>query len=81
MKQEASPSDIELQRLAEQCKGICLELLSALQKLKVSSHPGKWSIFRTALKVIRKEKKITDLQNRLSEFRQGLIVRILVAFR
>ena len=81
MKQEASPNDIQLQRLAEQCRDICLELLSALEKLKVSGHSGKWSSFRTALKAVWKEKKITGLQNKLSEFRQELIVRILVTFR
>ena len=76
-----TPNDIQLQRLAGQCRGICIELLAALEKLKVVDKPGKWESFRAALKTVWAESKIKSLQDRLDEARQELIVRILMSFR
>ena len=76
-----TPNDIQLQRLAGQCRGICIELLAALEKLKVIDKPGKWESFRAALKTVWAESKIKSLQGRLDEARQELIVRILMSFR
>ena len=76
-----TPNDIQLQRLAGQCRGICIELLAALEKLKVVGKPGKWESFRAALKTVWAESKIKSLQDRLDEARQELIVRILMSFR
>ncbi len=79
--QAPTPNDIQLQRLAEQCRGVCLELLAALEKMKVVDPPGKWRSFRVALKTVWGENKIKNLQVRLDEARQELIVRILMSFR
>ena len=79
--QTLTPNDIQLQRLANQCRGVCLELLGALETLKVVDKPGKWESFRAALKTVWAESKIKSLQDRLDEARQELIVRILVSFR
>ena len=76
-----TPNDIQLQRLAGQCRGICIELLAALEKLKVVDNPGKWESFRAALITVWAESKIKSLQDRLDEARQELIVRILMSFR
>ena len=79
--QAPTPNDIQLQRLAEQCTVVCLELLAALEKLKMVDPPGKWRNFRVALKTVWSESKIKCLQVRLDEARQELIVRILMSFR
>ena len=79
--QTLTPNDIQLQRLANQCRGICLELLGALETLKVVDKLGKWESFRAALKTVWAESKIKSLQDRLDEARQELIVRILMSFR
>ena len=76
-----TPNDILLQRLAEQCRDVCLELLAALEKLKTVKSPGKWESFHVALKTVWDESKIKGLQERLDEARQALIVRILMSFR
>ena len=81
MSQAPTPNDIQLQRLAEQCRGVCLELLAGLEKLKIVDPPGKWRSFRVALKTVWGESKIKDLQVRLDEARQELIIRILMSFR
>ena len=76
-----TPNDVQLQRLAGQCRDICIEILAALEKLKVVDKPGKWKSFRAALKTVWAESKIKALQDRLDEARQELIVRILMSFR
>ncbi len=80
-RQAPTPNDIQLQRLAEQCRGVCLELLAALETMKVTGPPSKWKSFRVALKTVWGESKINSLQVRLDEARQELIVRILMSFR
>ena len=79
--QTPTPNDIQLQRLAEQCRDVCLELLAALEKMKSVDSPGKWRSFRVALETVWGESKIKSLQVRLDEARQELIVRILMSFR
>ena len=79
--QAPTSNDIQLQRLAEQCRDVCLELLAALEKLKTVDPAGKWRSFRVALKTVWGESKIKSLQVRLNEARQELIVRILMSFR
>ena len=78
--QAPTPNDIQLQRLAEQCRDVCLELLAALEKMK-TVESGKWRSFRVALKTVWGESRIKSLQVRLDEARQELIVRILMSFR
>ena len=76
-----SIDEIELQRLAEQCKVICLELKEALQELEVYDPKHKWNTFLVALRSIWKEDKIKDLQNNVEQFRQQLIIHLLGSFR
>ena len=80
-RQSPTPNDIQLQRLAEQCRAVCLELLAALEKIKIADPPSKWKSFRVALNTVWGESKIKNLQLRLDEARQELIVRILMSFR
>ena len=81
ISQAPTPNDIQLQRLAEQCRDVCLELLAALEKMKSVDPSGKWRSFRVALTTVWGESKIKSLQGRLDESRQELIVRILMSFR
>ena len=81
LKQNSSSDDIHLQRLADQCRVVCLELQVALQKLKVHGQPRKWNTFRVALKTVWNEDKIEALQKRIEQFRQELIICMLASFR
>lgn len=81
LKQSCSPNDIQLQRLAVQCRGVCLELQGALQGLEIQEHSRKRDKFRTALRTVWSEDKIEDLRKRVDGFRQELIMCMLVSFR
>jgi hypothetical protein len=56
-------------------------LSDALEKLKGNAKRCKWKTFRSALKSVWRENKIEALQRRLGEFREELIIRILMSFR
>jgi len=77
----ASTNDSQLQQLAESCKTICVELLKALEQLHGDGKPQKWQSFRTALKTVWSEGRIQALQKRIEQFRQEIIVRILLSLR
>jgi hypothetical protein len=87
----------ELVELAGKCSEVASELLTTLKALnlrpqepvKPQGKKGKkperrqivWSDFRTALKTVWSEDKISTLEKRIVSFRQQLVLRILVSFR
>ena len=81
LEKSPSPNDLQLQQLAEQCRAVCGELLTALEQLKTHGQLGKWNIFRAALQTVWKESKIEASHKRVEQFRQELIACILVSFR
>ena len=76
-----SSDEIELQRLAGQCKLVCLELKEALQELEVRVPKRRWNTFLAGLKLVWKEGEIEALQKRIEQFRQQLIIHLLGSFR
>lgn len=73
-EQDTSRDDAYLQQLVEQYRDICLELLTALERLKSDSQLGTWNNFCAALKTVWGENKIRSLQERLNEVRRKLII-------
>ena len=74
----------ELQRLAKQCRSICDELSGVLEKLNVRDERGniiKWKSVNAAIKTIWKKEQIQQLQKRMDDIRQELIIHVLMAFR
>ena len=74
----------ELQRLAEQCRGICDELFGVLERLKIQDESGKiikWKSVNAAIKTVWKKEHIQQLQKRMDDIRQELIIHVLTTFR
>lgn len=71
----------ELKATCEGCENVGIELISALQKLKVEGRHGKWKSFRQALKSVWNKDEIDDLTDRLEGFRKQLDTHILVSLR
>ena len=71
----------ELKIICEGCESAGLELINALQKVKVQGKHRKWKSFRQALKSVYSKAQIDDLTNRLEGFRKLLDTHILVSLR
>lgn len=76
-----SQNDLQLHQLAAQCRTICVELHGALERLRVSAQSAGWKTVRAALMSLWGEKKIEDLQKRVEQYRQELILRIIFSLR
>jgi hypothetical protein len=77
-----SDEDIEVQDeqaicdLAIRCRGLTLELLSILAKLKKSPRRSKWNTFTVAVKSTWRQKEIDSINRRLNSFRLELILQM-----
>lgn len=67
--------DPVLAQLALNCNALSGELLGKLRKLESKSH-GSWNSFVIAIASMRKQKEILALENRLSENRQEILLRL-----
>lgn len=76
-----SDEERELKATCEGCETVGIELISALQKLKIEGKHGKWKSFRQGLKSVWSKDEIEDLTNRLEAFRKQLDTHILVSLR
>ena len=69
----------EFEKVRQSCLNVASELIDAIDKLKV--RPGshqKWNSFRQALiNVWKQEKKVDELQKRLSELRQQVGLQMM----
>lgn len=73
--------DEELVKLGQQCSETAAELLGEVQKLSIQGRRRKRDAFRKAVKGIRKQSAIGDIQRRLGQYRMTLNTRILVNLR
>jgi len=78
---DLSQDDKKLQILCNSCHGISVQLLEALEKLKVEGGSSKWKSFRQALRTIWTREHIENLEKQLDRFRQQLVISILVSLR
>ncbi|KAL2822236.1 hypothetical protein BDW59DRAFT_149607 [Aspergillus cavernicola] len=67
-----------LEALTEQCNNIGDELISALQRAKVQQSHKLWKSVRQALKSVLGRDKIQDLYDRLKQYREQIVVVLLV---
>ena len=73
--------ETELRLICDGCEGVGLELINALQRIKVQGKRRKWKSFRQALGSIYNKDQIDDLTKRLEGFRKQLDTHILVSLR
>ncbi|KAH7117586.1 hypothetical protein B0J11DRAFT_617455 [Dendryphion nanum] len=76
-----SQDDKNLQELCQSCHSISVQLLGALDKLKVNCGSSKWDTFRQAFCTVWSREEIEALERKLDKFRQQLVVGILVSLR
>lgn len=68
---------IAVERLSDHCKRDCSELLQILSKLKTKNAAGgKWKSFRVAVRTVWENKRMEELEERLSKTQQTLILHI-----
>lgn len=73
-----SDDEMALQAMTEQCNKIGEELIRALQKAKVQGAHKQWKSVRQALKSVLGRDKIQDLYDRLKQYREQIVVVLLV---
>ena len=74
-------NDIKLQELARQCQGTCHKLKQALHKVEINGKHRLWKSFHAALVATWNESEVVLLEEKIKEYRQELILRILMSFR
>lgn len=73
--------DGDIQQLVAASKAIAKELLNALEDLSVKGPNKKWQSFRQALRSVRKEKQIKDIERRLESYRSQITARLVATLR
>lgn len=77
-----SDSDLSLLKLGEQCASVAVELIAALEELKVRGKKHmQWKNFRNALKSVWRKEAVDAINMRLQNFREELGLHILVTLR
>ena len=73
--------DTELLKLGEKCSDTAKDLVTELQKLKVSGPHKKRQVLEKTIKTIWKKTAIDDIQKRLDNYRNLLDHRVLIDLR
>jgi len=73
--------DKALVALCRSCGTVAVELLGALDKLKVHGEKQKWKSMRKALRSLWTKDKIQDIEKRLASFREQLNLHVTVDLR
>jgi hypothetical protein len=73
--------DKVLVALCKSCGAVAVELLGALDKLKVHGEKEKWKSMRKALRSLWSKDKIQDIEKRLASFREELNLHVAVDLR
>lgn len=81
LKDPATSTGDELQKLCTSCRAVAEELLAALDKVKVKGEQGKWKSIRKTLRIICSREDIENLERRLAMFREALNSHIVVDLR
>jgi hypothetical protein len=74
-------SDKALAALCKSCGTVAVELLGALDKLKVHPAKEKWKSIRKALRTLWSKDKIQELEKQLASFREELNLHVVVDLR
>ncbi|KAK1770255.1 hypothetical protein QBC33DRAFT_487373 [Phialemonium atrogriseum] len=70
-------NDHELVKVSKDCQGLSRELLEELDKLK-NKHGGVWGSLAAAWAVLRKQKNVISMENRLDKYRRQVQLRLLI---
>ncbi|KAK4552316.1 hypothetical protein LTR86_010487 [Recurvomyces mirabilis] len=68
-------------RLAKQCHVVAVELRDLLKRLNNSDKHSKWQSLYHGLLVVCKKEQVAQLECRLGQLRQELVLRVLVSIR
>ena len=72
---------IKLQELARQCQGTYHKLKQTLHKVEINGKHRLRKSFHAALVATWNENEVVLLEEKIKEYRQELILRILMSFR
>lgn len=70
-------NDPQLIELSEACHELSLELINLLNRF-LPKGPGPWQSFRAACRIMRQEKEVGALEQRLDRYRQQISQRLIV---
>ena|SRR2546423_7114344 len=73
--------DTALEALCKSCSAVAVELLGALDKLKVHGEKEKWKSMRKALRSVWSKEKIQGIEKQLASFREELNLHVIVGLR
>jgi len=73
--------DVTLQSLCESCHTLAIELLGALDKVKVKRGQQKWKSITKALRSVWSKEEIEDLERRLARFKAELGLHLTADLR
>lgn len=65
-----------LRQLASKCSNLSKELLCLLENLKVKGKNSAWKSLKAKWESMRKEKDISSMETRLSEYRSQILIRL-----
>ena len=75
-------SDTPTQKIAQACRDLAGELLSAVRGLKIQDeHSRKWKCFLQALKTLWHKDRIKDLQRRMESLRSEFMLQLQLILR
>ena len=78
---QPSEDEVALQKLAGSCKELANEMIAVLQTLKVQKTNSGLESVRTALRGMRKKRKIVNIEKRLVGFRNELTLHLTAILR
>jgi len=73
--------DGALQNLSLACQKAAIDLLVALDKVKVKNRQQKWESIRKALRSVWSNEEIRELEQRLAKFKEELNLHVVVQLR
>lgn len=73
--------DKVLEALCKSCSAVAVELLGALDTLKVNGEKEKWKCMRKALRSLWSKEKIHGIEKQLASFREELNLHVIVGLR
>lgn len=73
--------DGALQKLSLACQKAAIDLLAALDKVKVKNRQQRWESIRKALRSVWSKEEIKELEQRLAKFKEELSLHIIVQLR
>jgi hypothetical protein len=73
--------DGALQNLSHLCRNAAIDLLVALDKVKVKNRQQRWSSIRKALRSVWSKEEIRELEQRLVKFKEELNLHVVVQLR